>query len=126
MGKLNPERESTTRKTKTENLLFMAGLYREVKDEDDPTVCTREFVIITRSHRRYEQNQDRMPVILRVEQIERWLTGEMTPEEYEKLAFDVSVFPCDDGDAPRQDHLVLGIWYAECMSVNNKTENTKR
>ena len=101
--KLNTGKRKHYAKDKDGNLLFMAGLYRDVKDEDDPTVCTREFVIITKEATGdMSRIHDRMPVILRVEQIERWLTGAMTPEEIEKLAFDVSVFPCDDGDAPRQ------------------------
>lgn len=101
--KLNTGKRKHYAKDNDGNLLFMAGLYRDVKDEDDPSVSTREFVIITKEATGdMSRIHDRMPVILRVEQIERWLTGEMTPEEIEKLAFDVSVFPCEDGDAPRQ------------------------
>lgn len=101
--KLNTGKRKHYAKDKDGNLLFMAGLYRDVKDEDDPSVSTREFVIITKEATGdMSRIHDRMPVILRVEQIERWLTGEMTPEEIEKLAFDVSVFPCEDGNAPRQ------------------------
>lgn len=84
-------------KDKEGNLLFMAGLYRNVKDETSPDGYTREFVIITKeSTGEIARIHDRMPVILRVDQIEPWLTGEMTPNDIVKLEYDVSVFPCDN------------------------------
>ncbi|HCA28943.1 MAG TPA: hypothetical protein DEP23_04935, partial [Ruminococcaceae bacterium] len=92
------------------NLLFMAGLYRDVKDENDPEAIqndssgiVREFVIITKEATgEMATIHDRMPVILRVEQIEPWLTGVMTPEDIEKMEFDVSVNPCDEGNTEEQ------------------------
>lgn len=85
------------------NLLFMAGLYRDVEDENDPERTIREFVIITKEATgEMAKIHDRMPVILRVEQIEPWLTGVITPEDIEKMEFDVSVNPCKDGDTGEQ------------------------
>lgn len=85
------------------NLLFMAGLYRDVKEDNDSDGYIREFVIITKEATgEMAKIHDRMPVILRVEQIEPWLTGEMTPEDIEKMEFDVSVKPCEDGDTEIQ------------------------
>jgi putative SOS response-associated peptidase YedK len=77
------------------NLLFMAGLYREGKEG-------REFVIITKEATGEMQKiHDRIPVILRANQLEAWLNGTLTPEDIEKLEYDVSVVPCgadSDGD----------------------------
>lgn len=92
------------------NLLFMAGLYRDVKDENDyeaiqnnSSGMVREFVIITKEVTgEMAKIHDRMPVILRVEQIEPWLTGVITPKDIEKMDFDVSVNPCDEGDTEEQ------------------------
>ena len=53
-------------KDKASNLLFMAGLWREGKDGREFVVITKDPVgIVTEIH-------DRMPVILRVDQIEAW------------------------------------------------------
>lgn len=85
------------------NLLFMAGLYRDVKDESNPERTIREFVIITKEATgEMARIHDRMPVILRVEQIEPWLTGEITPQDIERMEFDVSVNPCNEGDIREQ------------------------
>jgi len=55
-------------------LLFMAGLYREGK-------IGREFVIITKDPvESIAAIHDRMPVILQVDQLEEWLSGEMPAE----------------------------------------------
>lgn len=84
-------------KDKDGNLLFMAGLYRDVKDESEPEGFIREFVIITKNATgEMAKIHDRMPVILRVEQIESWLTGVMTPEDIENMEYDVSVNPYEN------------------------------
>jgi putative SOS response-associated peptidase YedK len=81
----------------------MAGLYRDVKDDKNPDETIREFVIITKEATgEMAKIHDRMPVILRVEQIESWLTGVMTPEDIEKMEFDVAVNPCDEGNTEEQ------------------------
>jgi putative SOS response-associated peptidase YedK len=77
-------------KDKEGNLLFMAGLYRETKDG-------REFVIITKdAHGDILQIHDRMPVILRTDQIEPWLNGTLSPNEIVSEAFNAEVVPVDD------------------------------
>jgi len=84
------------------NLLFMAGLYRDVRDENGAGMI-REFVIITKEATgEMARIHDRMPVLLRVDQIEPWLTGRLTPEDLEKLEYDVVVNPCEDGGADIQ------------------------
>ncbi|MCL2604821.1 MAG: SOS response-associated peptidase [Defluviitaleaceae bacterium] len=71
------------------NLLFMAGLYRDTADG-------REFVIITKdAYGEAEKIHDRMPVILRAGQIEDWLSGKLSPDTITKLAFNVTVTPCE-------------------------------
>lgn len=108
--KLDTGKKKHYAKDRDGNLLFMAGLYRDVKDENDPEAIqndssgiVREFVIITKEATgEMAKIHDRMPVILRVEQIEPWLTGVMTPEDIEKMEFDVSVNPCDEGNTEEQ------------------------
>jgi putative SOS response-associated peptidase YedK len=79
-------------KDKSGNLLFMAGLYRDNGDE-------REFVIITKKATgEMAKIHDRIPVILRTDQIESWLTGEITPEDIANMNYDVNVTPCEDDD----------------------------
>jgi putative SOS response-associated peptidase YedK len=79
-------------KDKEGNLLFMAGLYRETKNG-------REFVIITKDAcGDVEKIHDRMPVILRTDQIESWLNGELDPDVMVGLDFNMSVAPVDNGD----------------------------
>lgn len=79
-------------KDKSGNLLFMAGLYRDNGDE-------REFVIITKEATgEMAKIHDRIPVILRTDQIESWLTGEITPEDITNMNYDVNVTPCEDND----------------------------
>ncbi|MCL1883315.1 MAG: SOS response-associated peptidase [Defluviitaleaceae bacterium] len=76
-------------KDKDGNLLFMAGLYRDGEDG-------REFVIITKgAYGEVVPIHDRMPVILRADQIEAWLSGELSPEEIANLDFNVDVNPCE-------------------------------
>ncbi|MDD4493112.1 MAG: SOS response-associated peptidase [Eubacteriales bacterium] len=95
--KLETGKKKHYAKDRAGNLLFMAGLYRDVKDDKNPDETIREFVIITKAATgEMAKIHDRMPVILRVEQIEPWLTGVMTPEDIEKMEFDITVNPCDD------------------------------
>ncbi len=77
-------------KDKSDNILFMAGLYRDTSEG-------REFVIITKKAIGDMSNiHDRMPVILRVNQIDDWLSGKMSPESLENLDYEVAVYPCED------------------------------
>lgn len=79
-------------KDKNDNILFMAGLYRD-------TIEGKEFVIITKNAIGEMKNiHDRMPVILRVNQIEDWLSGKLQAEDLEKLDFDVAVNPYKNDD----------------------------
>ncbi len=72
------------------NLLFMAGLYRDTDDG-------REFVIITKEATGdIAKIHDRMPVILRVNQIEAWLIGEITPDDLAVLEYSTVISPCDE------------------------------
>jgi len=71
------------------NLLFFAGLYR---DGDNGM----EFVIITKEPcGKIVGLHDRMPVCLKVSQIELWLNGTLTPEEIVSLDFNSRVSPCE-------------------------------
>jgi putative SOS response-associated peptidase YedK len=77
------------------NLLFFAGLYR---DGDDG----REFVVITKEPCGEVVNlHDRMPVILRVNQIEAWLSGELSPDDIVRMEFNASVHPCEEPEGMR-------------------------
>ncbi|OJU13688.1 MAG: hypothetical protein BGN88_06585 [Clostridiales bacterium 43-6] len=78
-------------KDKNDNILFMAGLYRDTEDG-------REFVIITKkATNEMKKIHDRIPVILRVDQIESWLSGKLSPDDLENLDYDVAVMPCENG-----------------------------
>lgn len=95
--KLEAGKKKHYAKDKNGNLLFMAGLYRDNKDENEPAGLFREFVIITKEAiGQMAEIHDRMPVILRVNQIEAWLTGKITPEDIEKMAYEITVAPCED------------------------------
>ena len=73
-------------------LLFMAGLYRESSDGDG-----REYVIITKdADDSVAKIHDRMPVLLRADQIGAWLSGELSPEDITRGSFILDVSPCDD------------------------------
>ena len=97
--KLGTGKKKHYAKDKDGNLLFMAGLYRGIKDDNNPNETTREFVIFTKeSVGELAKIHDRMPVILRAEQIEAWLTGEITPEDIEKMDYNVVVMPVEDYD----------------------------
>ena len=79
------------------NLLFMAGLYRNVRDNESVSGYSREFVIITKnSVTEINKIHSRMPVLLRVDQIEPWLNGKMSPEELVSSYYEVEIAPCED------------------------------
>jgi len=68
-------------KDKQGNLLFMAGLWREGNNG-------REFVIITKPpFGEIATIHDRMPVLLRVDQLESWLSGVMPIDSLSLLDF---------------------------------------
>lgn len=72
------------------NLLFFTGLYREVPEG-------REFVIITKdAYGDVTDIHNRMPVILRADQIELWLNGKLSPEDIVKMDFNALVVPCEE------------------------------
>jgi putative SOS response-associated peptidase YedK len=74
------------------HILFMAGLYRN-------TAEGREFVIITKDAFGDVVNiHDRMPVILRANQVEDWLNGKLSPDDITDMDFNVSVNPCEGED----------------------------
>ena len=76
-------------KDKRGNLLFMAGLYRDGKDG-------REFVIITKNPvGDVVEIHDRMPVILVVNQLESWLSGEMPIDALASLDYDCYGESCE-------------------------------
>ena len=76
-------------KDKDENILFMAGLYRNTPDG-------REFVIITKDAcGEVKEIHDRAPVILQANQIEQWLSGKLSPDDVVNLDFNASVMPCE-------------------------------
>jgi putative SOS response-associated peptidase YedK len=80
-------------KDKEGNLLFMAGLYRNTPEG-------REFVIITKNaDETIAKIHDRMPVILKVNQIEDWLTGKLSPEYITKVDFNATIAPCESDEA---------------------------
>ena len=79
-------------KDENDNILFMAGLYRETEEG-------REFVILTKKATgEMKKIHDRMPVILRVDQLEKWLSGEMLPDDLEKLEYNVAIAPCEENN----------------------------
>lgn len=90
--------EQKTKKKKTKqfikdkegNLLFFAGLYRDTEEGREFVIITKEAVgEVTGVH-------DRMPVILRVNQLEKWLNGELSPDEIMKMEFNAAVSPYED------------------------------
>ena len=75
----------------------MAGLYRNVRDNESVSGFSREFVIITKnSVTEINKIHSRMPVLLRVDQIEPWLNGKMSPEELVSSYYEVEIAPCED------------------------------
>lgn len=88
-------------KDKDEKLLFMAGLWRTGKN-------SREFVIITKEPTRHIADiHDRMPVMLRINQLDDWLSGKMKIETLAKLAFECIGEPCGDGHDEEYEQLSL-------------------
>lgn len=84
-------------KDKEDNILFMAGLYRN-------TAEGREYVIITKESTGVLQHiHSRSPVILRVNQIEDWLSGKLTPEDMEHMDYDVKLYPYTNSENQQQD-----------------------
>jgi putative SOS response-associated peptidase YedK len=68
----------------------------------------REFVIITKdAYGVVAAIHDRMPVILRANQIEAWLNGALTPEEITRLDFNAAVAPC--GEVIKDDFAQLSL-----------------
>ena len=93
---------------KHSNLLFMAGLYRDIDNR-------REFVIITKQAiGEMAKIHDRVPVLLRTDQLESWLTGGITPQDIANMDYDVIVAPCEDRDKQAQ------IRYSELPHTNLK------
>ena len=77
------------------NLLFMAGLYRDGKDG-------REFVVITKDPvGQVKSIHDRMPVMLRTDQLEDWLSGAMPVEALSSLDYECIGTPCDEPAEPK-------------------------
>ena len=77
-------------KDKQGNLLFMAGLYRDGMDG-------REFVVITKEPTgQIRDIHDRMPVMLRTDQLEAWLSGDMPIETLEHLEYECTGVPCEE------------------------------
>ena len=76
------------------NLLFMAGLWREGKNG-------REFVVITKEpFGEVAGIHDRMPVMLRTDQLESWLSGEMPVEDLAGFDYDCAGEPCEKPEPP--------------------------
>jgi len=72
------------------NLLFMAGLWREGVDGN-------EFVVITKApYGEITHIHDRMPVILRTDQLEAWLSGVMPIEELALLNYECVGSLCEE------------------------------
>jgi len=77
-------------KDKQGNLLFMAGLWREGLEGKEFVVITKEPVgSIVDIH-------NRMPVMLRTDQLESWLSGEMSIEELSGLEFECLGTPMEE------------------------------
>ena len=73
------------------SLLFMAGLYREAADGSG-----REFVVITKdADENVGKIHDRMPVIMRADQIADWLTGRLSPKDIINTGIKTAAAPCD-------------------------------
>jgi len=97
--KLEKGKKKHYAKDRSGNLLFMAGLYRDTGEG-------REFVIITKEASGEVVNiHDRMPVILRADQIEAWLSGVLSPEDLSRMESDISVTPSDDDPAEQ-----MSLW----------------
>ena len=90
--KIGREKVRHSIKDKEGNLLYMAGLYREAPDGEG-----REFVIITKeADENIKKVHDRMPVLLKTEQIKGWLSGKLSPDDIAKTDINMNVAPCSD------------------------------
>ena len=57
----------------------------------------REFVVITKEPTgQIRDIHDRMPVMLRTDQLEAWLSGEMPIEALEHLEYECTGVPCEE------------------------------
>jgi len=84
-------------KDKDGNPLLMAGLWREGRDG-------REFVIITKEpFGEIADIHDRMPVVLRADQLEDWVSGAMPIEELATLDYECIGEPCEPAETPVDD-----------------------
>lgn len=96
MGKKHKKKKHHA-KDKDGNILYMAGLYRDTPDG-------REYVIITKeSYGEVTKTHDRMPVLLKVNQISTWLNGELTPGEISVLNVELDVIPTDESPTPEDN-----------------------
>jgi len=78
------------------NMLFMAGLYRDVVNPELSSDTVREFVIITKQATGdMAKIHDRVPVILRIDQLDDWLSGKLLPKDIEKLEYEIEIAPCE-------------------------------
>ena len=78
------------------NILFRAGLYRNVRDNESESGFSREFVIITKeSVRDINRIHSRMPVLLRTDQIEPWLSGRLSPEDLVHSYYEIEISPAE-------------------------------
>ena len=67
------------------NILYMAGLYREVAKG-------REFVILTKeATEKMTEIHDRIPVLMKANQIEGWFSGSITIEELCEDEYDIAI-----------------------------------
>jgi len=90
-------------KGKHEKLLYMAGLYRDGSNG-------REFVIITKDPTGDMADiHDRMPVILKVEQVGPWLNGAMPIEELASLDYECMAKPCETPETNNNDYKQLTL-----------------
>lgn len=88
MGKKQKKKKHHA-KDKDGNILYMAGLYRDTPDG-------REYVVITKeSYGEVANIHDRMPVLLKVNQISAWLNGELTPHDLSSLDVELDISPTD-------------------------------
>lgn len=77
-------------KDKHGDLLFMAGLWREGKEGREFVIITKDpFGDITGIH-------DRMPVMLKTNQLEAWLNGAMPIEALASLDYECIGEPCEE------------------------------
>jgi len=69
------------------NFLFMAGLYKNTPDGKNYVIITKE------AYGPAAEIHDRMPVVLKADQIELWLSGKLSPEDIMALEFNALVQP---------------------------------